>query len=92
MTIEGSVLDLEGRKKRTRSENKFRKTESRDGVFSCKFGKKTSERITRYCKLNNLNRTKFCDDHMNNVLDVLEREHLASLSKEELIEMILTGK
>ena len=79
-------------KRKTRNESKFRNVESQNGEFSCKIDKKTTGRITRYCKLNNLNRTKFVIEILNERLDQLERDQLQGMSKDELINLIMEGK
>lgn len=62
--------------------------ENRNGEFSPRFDKKTSERIQRYCKAKGLNKTHFVIACINERLDQLEDEMLTTLSKEELIRMI----
>ena len=51
-----------------------------------------SKRIDRYCKLKNLNKTKFVSYCVNKVLDDLEKTIYESMSKEELIEILLSMK
>lgn len=80
------------KERKTRNESKFRNVESQTGEFSCKIDKKTTARITRYCRLNNLNRTKFVIQILNERLDQLERDQLQGMSKDELINMIMEGK
>ena len=76
-------------KKRTRNETKFRATESKDGRFSPKLDKATSERFIRYCKMMDLNKTITASTAINYWLDAEERKALEEKSKEELIELIL---
>lgn len=73
---------------RTRVENGFRKNESRDGSFSPHLGVKVSDRITKYCKRHNQNRTRFVEQICIEALNRLEHEELENMSKEELIKMI----
>ena len=75
---------------RTRSETSCRDTKSKDGTFSPHLNKATSERLTKYCKISEQNRTKFVEFCVNAQLDILEKEFLMSKSQEELIEMILS--
>lgn len=75
--------------KRTRNEEGYRNTPTQDGRFSPHISRKTSRRIVRYCEQQNINKTKFVEDCVNDRLDILERELLAGLSKEMLIEMLL---
>ena len=76
---------------RERVENGYRNAISKDGSFSPHIGKTTTERLTRYCKMRNINRTKFVEECVNNRLDVLEEEYLQGLTKEELIAMVLNS-
>ena len=77
---------------RKRIETSYRDTMTVDGGFSPKIGKEVTARIVRYCKLTNQNKTKFVEDCVRKALDELEKSFLSSLSKEELIQMILNGK
>ena len=65
-------------------------TLAKDGSFSPHIGHKTTARLARYCKLKDLNKTRFVEDCINAQLDILEREALQILSKEELIELYLS--
>ena len=77
---------------RNRVENGCRGTQSKDGTFSPHISKNTTERLARYCSLRNLNKTKFVEQCINRMLDQLEAEYYESLSKEELISLILGHK
>lgn len=74
---------------RKRNELNYRDVKSNDGTFSPHINRTTTERLSRYCKMTNQNRTRFVEQCVNAQLDILEREALVSKSKEELIEMIL---
>ena len=74
---------------RTREEQNYRNVRSNDGTFSPHINKTTADRLSRYCKMTNRNRTRFVEHCINAQLDVLEREALMSKSKEELIDYIL---
>ena len=65
------------------------KDSSSESGYSAHLSKATSERMYAYCKNKNLNRKKFVEQCINKELDVLERQFYESLSKEELINMIL---
>lgn len=78
------------RKQRTES-NHRRTTSSKDGRFSPHIGKNVAERIERYCRQTNQNKTKFVEKCCMERLDVLEKDLLMNLSKEDLIEMIMGG-
>lgn len=77
--------------KRTRNENGYRNTVAKDKGFSPHIGAKVAIRITRYCRFNNINRTRFVEQACAEVLDRLEKEMLDSKTKEELEQMILTN-
>ncbi len=79
---------MEGTRK-TRVEDKFRNIRSKDGSFSPHIGKATTERLTKYCHNINMNKTKFVEKCINERLDVLEGEYYSSMSKEELIKLLL---
>ena len=74
----------------TRNETKCRKTRSRDGSISPKLNVKISERITRYCELKNINRTKFVEQCCETTLDRLEQSLYEGMSKDELIVLLMS--
>ena len=74
---------------RTREETNFRNVKSKDGTFSPHIGERTAERITRYCKYKNLNRTNFVETVMNSYLDKAEKTLFESMTKEQLISLII---
>ena len=74
----------------TRNETSFRDAKSQDGTFSPHLNKATSERLSKYCRMSNQNRTRFVEHCVNAQLDILEKEFFLSKSKEELIEMLLS--
>ena len=74
---------------RTRNENGYRGTTSKDGTFSPKIEKAVAERFSYYCKLANVNKTKTANRALSEWLDIKEKELLESKSKEELIGLIL---
>ena len=76
---------------RTRNEDGYRNTESKNGVFSPHISKATATRLTKWCARENINKTRFVESCINEKLDMLEEEFLQSLTKEELIEIIKKG-
>lgn len=74
---------------RTRNEKNHRNTHSKDGSFSPHISTKVAQRIDRYCRATNQNKTKFVEMCCTSKLDVLETEFLASLSKEAVIKLYL---
>lgn len=75
--------------KKARIETGYREVETKDGGFSPHLGRKTSTRLIRYCKANNKSKTRFVEYCVNTILDSLEREMYESMSKEELIELLM---
>lgn len=74
----------------TRNETQYRNAKSQDGTFSPHLNKATSERLSKYCRMSNQNRTRFVEHCVNAQLDNLEKEFFMSKSKEELVEIILS--
>ena len=77
------------KERKERNETNFREAVSKDGSFSPHINKKTSERLTRYCKVMNQNRTRFVEACINEQLDRIERQAYEPLTKDELIDIIL---
>lgn len=75
--------------RKERIEENCRNTKSKDGTFSPHISKSTTDRIVKYCHLKNINKTKFVEQCVNEKLDILEREFYESLSKDELINLII---
>ena len=61
-----------------RNETNFRNVTSKSGDFSPHIGKH--------------NRTRFVEQCINDRLDILERELLNDMSKDELIELLLSSR
>ena len=78
----------ETKERKKRVEDNCRNTKSKDGGFSPRIGKATAERLTKYCNIINMNRTKFVENCINERLDALEGEYYNSLTKEELIQLL----
>ncbi len=76
-------------KKKARIETNYRAVKSEDGTFSPHISRKTNERITRYCKTHNRNKTKFVEYCINTILDSLEKEMYESMSKGERVELLM---
>lgn len=75
--------------RKDRTETNCRNVKSKDGSFSPHIGKATAERLAKYCHLRNINKTKFVEQCINERLDDLEREYYESLTKEDLISLII---
>ena len=70
----------------------YRNTVSKDGRLTIHLLPKTAERVREYCRSHDQSVMKFIEDVVNDQLDMLIRDELASLSKEMLVELILAGK
>lgn len=82
----------EGGNMRTRKETNYRNNAlSKTGTFSPRISVATTNRIIRYCKETNQNKTRFVEKCVNERLDDLEKEMLNEMSKEQLIEMLMRG-
>lgn len=75
--------------RKERTEVGCRNAKSKDGTFSPHISKTTTERLTKFCHIKDINRTKFVEQCINDRLDVLEREFYEGLTKDELIDLIL---
>ena len=73
----------------TRNEEKCRTNVSKDGRYSPKIDKATTERLFRYCKMMDINKNAFVTESVNLRLNEVERKSLEAKSKDELIEMLL---
>lgn len=70
----------------------YRHRDRKDGRFSPYINRTTSERIRKYCEAKNINKTKFVEQCITERLDALEREMYESMTKDELIAIILQKK
>lgn len=77
------------RERKPRVETNCRKVRSKDGSFSPHIGKRLADRIDRYCKRHNTNKTKFVEACIAAQLSVLEMQDYESYSKEELIALLM---
>lgn len=78
--------------RKKRNESGCRNIKSKDGTFGPRLNKTVSERLTKFCKETNRNRTEFVIECINNQLDILEKEYYESLTREELIDKLLKQK
>ena len=75
---------------KSRNETKYRKISSKAGTFSPHISQKVNERLSRYCEINNINKTRFVECACIERLDKLEKEMLHNMTKEELEKLILS--
>lgn len=82
MTIDGNVLDLEGRKHR--NEQTYRETRQKTGEFTPRINQKNTEMIVGICKRNNLNKTKFVNELLETALSEYVKNEVDQMSEEEV--------
>lgn len=70
---------------RRRNEQGYRDTKSKTGGFQPEINAATAARIAKYCKIKNINKTRFVEKCVNERLDVLEQEMFDNMTREELI-------
>lgn len=70
---------------RTRNEDGYRNTVSKDGTFSPHLDKATTERLSEWCSIMNISKTKFVCECVNKILDEAWKEFYQNATKEELI-------
>lgn len=75
--------------RKDRTEMGCRNTKSKNGTFTPHIATQTAERLTKYCHLTNINRTKFVEQCINKQLDWLEKEYYESLTKDDLIALVM---
>ena len=74
---------------KTRNETGCRITRANNGKFGPKICAEVADRVLKYCMKTGQNRTKFVEWCITRTLDDLEREEYLSMSKEDLVDMIL---
>ena len=79
------IAERMGKLMRTRNEQGYRDTKAKNGGFSPILSASTAARIAKYCKINNINKTRFVEKCVNERLDVLEQEMFDNMTREELI-------
>lgn len=77
------------RKRKPRVEDGYRNSKSKDGTISFTVGKPLADRIRKYCKRHDTNKTKFAEACINVQLSMLELKDYESYSKEELIALLM---
>ncbi len=77
------------RKRKPRVENGYRNSKSKDGTISFTVGKPLADRIRKYCKRHNTNKTKFVEACVTVQLSILEMQDYESYSKAELIALLM---
>ena len=60
------------------------------GEFVAHIEPQTAKRLERYCRIKNLTKTQFVNDSVAAQLSIVEKEIYKSMTREELIEILLT--
>lgn len=78
---------------RGRNEAGYRSTTSMSGCFTPNISPEATKVLVAYCEKANRNKTRVVEECIINYIPILEKERMAqlfaSLSREELIEMLL---
>ena len=78
---------------RGRNEAGYRSTTSMSGCFTPSISPEATKVLVAYCEKANRNKTRVVEECIINYIPILEKERMAqlfaSLSREELIEMLL---
>ena len=73
-------------------DERYRNKVSKTGVFSIKIPKEVNERLTEYCKNENINKTRFVIALINKEMRNKLLESYNNMSKEELIKKLIEQK
>ena len=68
----------------------YRESASSDGSLTPHLFNPIAERVRNYCKQQNISVSKFVEECISAHLDTLEREALNNMTKEMLIELLMT--
>ena len=71
---------------------KFKNTVSKDGQYTLHLNADINKKVSEYCKIKNINKAKYINECISNSLHKDESEYLQTLSKEELVSIIMKAK
>ena len=71
---------------------KYKNTISKTGIYTLHINAELNKQISEYCKMKNLNKSKYLNECISKAIQNDEREFLSTLSKEELVQIILNKK
>jgi len=86
--IDQNTLFTEEEKRRTRVQNGFKRSSSKDGTLSIQIDADLAEPIRKHCRIMNVNCRKFVTDLIRDGFDEVQKNKYNNLTKEELIEVI----
>ena len=73
-------------------EYKYKNTISKTGIYTLHINADLNKKISEYCKMKNLNKAKYLNECISKAIQRDESENLSTLSKEELVQIILNKK
>ena len=82
-----TLFDLE-KKKRTRVQDGYKKSVSKDGSLSVHFAGDLANRVREHCRITNQNCRKFVTALVEKGMDQAETEMFEQMSRDDLINMI----
>ena len=71
---------------------KYKNTVSKNGIYTLHINAELNKQISEYCKMKNLNKAKYLNECISKSIQNDESEFLSTLSKEELVQIILNKK
>ena len=71
---------------------KYNNTVSKAGIYTLHLNAELNKQISEYCKMKNLNKAKYLNECISKAIQNDESEFLSTLSKEELVQIILNKK
>ena len=71
---------------------KYKNTVSKTGIYTLHINAELNKQISEYCKMKNLNKAKYLNECISKAIQSDEGEYLSTLSKEELVQIILNKK
>ena len=83
-----ATLFAEEERKRTRKQETFRRSKSKDGTLSIQFDAELAAKIREHCRITNKNCTKFVSEILEKGLAEAEADMFNTMDRRELIDMI----
>ena len=71
---------------------KYKNTVSKTGIYTLHINAELNKQISEYWKMKNLNKAKYLNECISKAIQNDESDFLSTLSKEELVQIILNKK
>ena len=71
---------------------KYKNTVSKTGIYTLHINAELNKQISEYCKMKNLNKANYLNECISKAIQSDESEFLSTLSKEELVQILLNKK